>query len=89
MNKLVLMKYLDAKGLPRFRRITENEVHGTDEFRKEFMDLEKEEMLYSGEMSEHLWTKCLNKEEYKSLMDLESKVRLETLDVLIRVWEEV
>ena len=83
------MKYLDAKGLPRYKRITENEVRGTNEFRKEFMDLEKEEMLYSGEMSEHLWTKCLNKEEYKSLMDLESKVRLETLDELIRVWEEV
>ncbi|MBR1795843.1 hypothetical protein IJ765_01095 [Candidatus Saccharibacteria bacterium] len=58
-------------------------------FRKEFMNLEKEEMLYSGEMSEHLWTKCLNKEEYKTLMDLESKVRLETLDELIRVWEQV
>ena len=83
------MKYLDAKGLPCYKRITENEVHGTDEFRKEFMSLEKEEMLYSGEMSEHLWTKCLNKEEYKSLMDSESKVRLETLDELIRVWEEV
>lgn len=83
------MKYLDAKGIPRYKRITENEVRGTDEFRREFMDLEKEEMLYSGEMSEHLWTKCLNKEEYKSLMDLESKVRLETLDKLIRVWEEV
>ena len=89
MNKLVLMKYLDTKGLPRYKRITENEVRGTDEFRKEFMDLEKEEMLFSGEMSEHLWTKCLNKEEYKSLMDSESKVRLETLDELIRVWEEV
>lgn len=83
------MKYLDAKGIPRYKRITENEVRGTDEFRKEFMELEKDEMLYSGEMSEHLWTKCLNKEEYKSLMDLESKVRLETLDKLIRVWEEV
>ena len=83
------MKYLDAKGLPRYKRITENEVRGTNEFRKEFMDLEKEEMLYSGEMSEHLWTKCLNKEEYKSLMDLESKVRLKTLDKLIRIWEEV
>ena len=89
MNKLVLMKYLGTEGLPRYRRITENEIYGTDEFRKEFMDLEKEEMLYSGEMSEHLWTKCLNKEEYKSLMDLESKVRLETLDELIRIWEEV
>lgn len=32
MNKLVLMKYLDAKGIPRYKRITENEVHGTDEF---------------------------------------------------------
>ena len=83
------MKYLDAKGLPRYKRITENEVHGTDEFRKELMNLEKEKMLYSGEMSEHLWTKCLDKEEYKSLIDSESKVRLEALDKLIRVWEEV
>ena len=31
MKKLVLMKYLDVKGLPRYKRITENEVHG---FRK-------------------------------------------------------
>ena len=46
-------------------------------------------MLCSGEMSEHLWTKYPNKEDYKSLMDLESKVRLEVLDKLIRVWEEV
>ena len=74
------MKYLDTKGIPRYKRIAENEVHGTDEFRKEFMELEKDEMLYSGEMSEYPWTKCLNKEEYKSLMDLESKVRLERND---------
>ena len=63
MNKLVLMKYLDAKGIPRYKRITENEVHGTDEFRKEFMDLEKEEMLYLGEMKELLWIKSLDEEE--------------------------
>ena len=86
MNKLVLMKYLDAKGLPCYKRITENEVHGSDEFRKEFMDLEKEEMLYSGEMSEHLWTKCLSKDDYKRLMDSESKVRIETLDEMIKTW---
>lgn len=54
MNKLVLMKYLDAKGIPRYKRITENEAHGTDEFRKEFVGLEKEEILYSGEMIEYL-----------------------------------
>lgn len=60
MNKLVLMKYLDAKGIPRYKRITENEAHGTDEFRKEFVGLEKEEILYSGEMIEHLWTKRLS-----------------------------
>ena len=80
------MKYLDAKGLPRYRRITENEVHGTDEFRKEFMDLEKEEMLYSGEMSKHLWTKVLDKEGYDLTMADESKIRMETLDELIKVW---
>ena len=89
MSELVLMKYLDAKCVPRYKRITENEIHGTSKFRKEFMDLEKEEMLYSGEMSKHLWTKILNKEQYGQLMDEESKARIETLDKLIRVWEEV
>ena len=89
MSELVLMKYLDAKGVPYYKRITENEIRGTSKFRKEFMDLEKEEMLYSGEMSKHLWTKILNKEQYGQLMDEESKARIETLDKLIRVWEEV
>lgn len=89
MENLVLMKYIDSHGLPRYRRITEQEMPGTDDSRMGLMELEADEMLYTGEMKEKLWIKCLNKEQYKRLMDAESKVRMETLDKLIRVWEEV
>lgn len=83
------MKYLDSHELPRYRRITEQEMPGTDESRMGLMELEADEMLYTGEMKKKLWIKCLDKEQYKQLIDEEAQARIETLDKLIRVWEEV
>ncbi len=53
------------------------------------MELEAEEMLFAGDMKEKLWIKSLNKEEYKNLMDLESRARLKKLDRLIEDWRGV
>ncbi|MDO5451947.1 MAG: hypothetical protein Q4F56_02560 [Candidatus Saccharibacteria bacterium] len=86
--KLVLMKYLNSRGLPCYSRITEDEAPGSDEARLDMMELEAEEMLFSGEMKEKLWIKCLDKEQYKQLMDEEARARQETLDKIIRTWEE-
>ncbi|MBR2994260.1 hypothetical protein IKF43_02635 [Candidatus Saccharibacteria bacterium] len=86
--KLVLMKYLNSRGLPCYCRITEDEASGSDETRLDMMELEAEEMLFSGEMKEKLWIKCLDKEQYKQLMDEEARARQETLDKIIRTWEE-
>lgn len=40
--KLVLMKYLNNKNLPSYRRITEKEAPGSDKDRLEMMELEAE-----------------------------------------------
>lgn len=82
------MKYLNSRGLPCYSRITEDEAPGSDEARLDMMELEAEEMLFSGEMKEKLWIKCLDKEQYKQLMDEEARARQETLDKIIRTWEE-
>ena len=82
------MKYLNSRGLPCYCRITEDEASGSDETRLDMMELEAEEMLFSGEMKEKLWIKCLDKEQYKQLMDEEARARQETLDKIIRTWEE-
>ena len=47
--KLVLMKYLNSKSLPCYRRITEEEAPGSDNDRLEMMELEAEEMLFVGD----------------------------------------
>ena len=52
------------------------------------MELEAEEMLFTGDMKEKLWVKSLDKNQYKQLMDEESQARKETLDKMIRAWEE-
>ncbi|MBO7664637.1 hypothetical protein J6S46_02145 [Candidatus Saccharibacteria bacterium] len=67
--KLVLMKYLNSKSLPCYRRITEEEAPGSNNDRLEMMELEAEKMLFVGEMKEKLWIKCLDKNQYKQLMD--------------------
>lgn len=40
-------------------------------------------------MKKHLWTKSVDETEYKQLFDTESKIRLETLERLDRIWEEI
>jgi hypothetical protein len=86
--KLVLMKYLNSRGLPCYRRITEEDVPGSDDDRLEMMELEAEEMLFTGTMKEKLWIKCLNEKQYRQLIHDESDARIKTLDRLIEVWEE-
>ena len=87
--KLVLMKYLNSKNMPCYRRMTEETTPGSDEDRLEMMELEAKEMLYSGDMKKLLWIKCLDKEEYKNLIDSEAKARLKVLDGLIETWDSV
>ena len=83
------MKYLNAKDMPCYRYMREEDISGTADNRVELMEAEAEEMLYTGEMKEKLWIKCLNEEQYKRLLDNEAKARMKTLDRLIKVWEEV
>ena len=87
MKKLVLMKYLNAKGIPEYRStpkidMPDNEVDN----RKALMEVEAEEMLYTGDMKELLWIKSLNEEEYKQLMRDESDARIKTLEKLDKAW---
>lgn len=75
--------------MPCYRRMTEETTPGSDEDRLEMMELEAKEMLYSGDMKKLLWIKCLDKEEYKNLIDSEAKARLKVLDGLIETWDSV
>ena len=89
MKKLVLMKYLNSKSLPCYHRITEKEAPGSDNDRLEMMELEAEEMLFAGEMKEKLWIKCLDKNQYKQLMDEEAQARIDTINKIIKLWEKL
>ncbi|MBR2543040.1 hypothetical protein IKF03_00320 [Candidatus Saccharibacteria bacterium] len=89
MKKLVLMKYLNSRGLPCYSRITEDEAPGSDEARLDMMELEAEEMLFTGEMKEKLWIKCLDKNQYKQLMDEEAQARIDTINKIIKLWEKL
>ena len=84
--KLVLMKYLNSHSLPCYRRITEETAPGSDEYRLEMMKLEAEEMLYSGDMKEKLWIKCLDDEQHKQLIKDEAEARMNALEKLDRAW---
>lgn len=86
MKKLVLMKYLNSKSLPCYRRITEEEAPGSDNDRLEMMELEAEEMLFAGDMKEKLWIKCLDQEQYKQLIKDEAEARMKTLEKLDKAW---
>lgn len=86
--KLVLMKYLNSRGLPCYSRITEDEAPGSDEARLDMMELEAEEMLFSGEMKEKLWIKSLDKEQYKQLIKEESEARMKKIDELNKAFDE-
>ncbi len=89
MKKLVLMKYLNAKGIPEYRSMPKIDMPDNEvDNRKALMEVEAEEMLYTGEMKEKLWIKSLNEEEYKQLMKDESKERIRRLEDLNKVWEE-
>ena len=89
MKKLVLMKYLDEKGIPQYRSMPKRDMPDNEvDNRIDLMEIEAEEMLYTGEMKEKLWIKSLNEEEYKQLMKDESKERIKRLEDLNKVWEE-
>lgn len=83
------MKYLNSRGLPCYSRITEDEAPGSDEARLDMMELEAEEMLFTGEMKEKLWIKCLDKNQYKQLMDEEAQARIDTINKIIKLWEKL
>ena len=83
------MKYLDKKGMPRYHStpkidMPDNEVDN----RVNLMEVEADEMLYTGEMKELLWIKSLNEEEYKQLMRDESDARIKKLDELKKIWDK-
>ena len=53
------------------------------------MEVEADEMLYTGEMKELLWIKSLNNEEHARLMREESDARVKKLEELDKVWAEI
>ena len=90
MKKLVLMKYLNAKGIPEYRSMSKIDMPDNEvDNRTALMEVEAEEMLYTGEMKELLWVKSLNEKEYKRLMCNESDIRIKKLDKLNEIWEKV
>lgn len=89
MKKLVLMKYLDKKGIPRYRSMPKIDMPDNEvDNRISLMEVEADEMLYTGEMKELLWIKSLNEEEHKQLMKDESRERIKRLEDLNKIWEE-
>ena len=50
------------------------------------MEVEADEMLYTGDMKELLWIKSLNEEEHRQLMRDESDARMKTLEKLDEAW---
>ena len=90
MKKLVLMKYLNAKGIPEYRSMPKIDMPDNEvDNRTALMEVEAEEMLYTGAMKELLWIKSLNEEEYKQLMRDESDARIKTLEKLDKAWANV
>ena len=90
MKKLVLMKYLDKKGMPRYRSMPKIDMPNDEvDNRISLMEVEADEMLYTGEMKELLWIKSLNDEEYAQLMREESDARIKKLEELDKVWANI
>lgn len=90
MKKLVLMKYLDKKGMPRYRSMPKIDMPDNEvDNRISIMEVEADEMLYTGEMKELLWIKSLNNEEHARLMREESDARVKKLEELDKVWAEI
>ena len=69
--------------------MTEETAPGGNEFCLGMMELEAEEMLFTGTMKEKLWIKCLDEKQYRQFIHDELDARIKTLDRLIEVWEEV
>lgn len=83
------MKYLDKKGIPRYRSMPKIDMPDNEvDNRISLMEVEADEMLYTGEMKELLWIKSLNEEEHKQLMKDESRERIKRLEDLNKIWEE-
>ena len=90
MKKLVLMKYLDKKGMPRYRSMPKIDMPDNEvDNRVNLMEVEADEMLYTGGMKELLWIKSLNDEEHARLMREESDARVKKLEELKRIWCEI
>ena len=90
MKKLVLMKYLDKKGMPRCHSMPKIDMPDNEvDNRVNLMEVEADEMLYTDEMKELLWIKSLNEKEYKQLMKDESEARIKKLEELDEVWAKV
>ena len=90
MKKLVLMKYLNAKGIPEYRSMPKTDMSDDEvDNRTALMEVEAEEMLYAGEMKESLWIKSLNEKDYRQLLRDESKTRIKRLEELDRTWEKI
>ena len=87
MKKLVLMKYLNAKGIPEYRSMPKTDMSDDEvDNRTALMEVEAEEMLYAGEMKESLW---INEKDYRQLLRDESKTRIKRLEELDRTWEKI
>jgi hypothetical protein len=90
MKKHVLMKYLNTKGEPEYRSTPKKDLpDGVSDSRIGLMEVEAEEMLYTGEMKELLWIKSLNDEEHAQLMREESDARIKKLEELDKVWANI
>ena len=90
MKKLVLMKYLDKKDMPRYRSMPKIDMPNDEvDNRISLMEVEADEMLYTGEMKELLWIKSLNDEEHAQLMREESDARIKKLKELDKVWANI
>lgn len=90
MKKHVLMKYLNTKGEPEYRSTSKKDLpDGVTDSRIGLMEVEAEEMLYTGEMKELLWIKSLNDEEHAQLMREESDARIKKLEELDKVWANI
>lgn len=81
------MKYLDKKGMPRYHSMPKIDMPDNEvDNRVNLLEVEADEMLYTGEMKELLWIKSLNEEEYKQLTKDESDARMKTLEKLDKAW---
>lgn len=83
------MKYIDWRNLPCYKCYTENDMVGSDKNRLEFMELEKEEMLFADEMKKCLWIKEFKSDESTQNLKNESQDRMEILERLSKIWEEI